>query len=220
MSGGGSNRFGIGTLPIQNVRMFSFFQPSESWVDRLLESHWESSRPYQEVGATLGEAPANYTLDHTRLRIGAGVGTFELVARALSKCRYFETGRTRLRPSEATVREGGVVCVVARHFGFYSLNPARIVRVLDEASHSPGYRRYGFVYGTLPEHSERGEERLPVELLPDGSVWYDLYSSARGSDVLVRLGYPALRLLQRRFARDSRWVVLRAVLKELHEPSG
>jgi uncharacterized protein (UPF0548 family) len=109
------------------------------------------------------------------------------------------------------VREDEAVCVLARHLGFYSLNPARIVRVLDEPGRYPGYRRYGYVYGTLPAHSERGEERFSVELLPDGSVWYDLYSFARGGDALVRLGYPVRRALQRRFARDSGRAMLRAV---------
>lgn len=163
---------------------------------------------YPEVGATLGEAPAGYTVDRTRLRLGQGVETFGRAARALSGWRHFETGWTRLLPEESPVREGGVVCVVARHLGFYSLNPARIIRVLDEQNH---YRRYGFVYGTLPSHSERGEERFSVEMLPDGSVWYDLYSFARGGDPLVRLGYPVRRLLQRRFARDSGRAMLRAV---------
>lgn len=67
------------------------------------------------------------------------------------------------------------------------------------------------MYGTLPAHSERGEERFSVELLPDGSVWYELYSFARGGGRLVRAGYPVRRLLQRRFARDSGRAMSRAV---------
>lgn len=172
-------------------------------MERLLEHERRRDLSYAGVGATLGEAPGGYTVDHSRLRLGVGRETFERAARALESWRQFETGWTRLVPARAPVREGAVVCVVARHLGFYSLNPARIVRVLDERGRYPAYQRYGFVYGTLPAHSERGEERFSVELLPDGSVWYDLHSFARGGSALVRLGYPLRRVLQRRFAHDS-----------------
>jgi uncharacterized protein (UPF0548 family) len=191
--------------------MFFVFQPAEGEAERLLARQRGLPLSYPEVGATLGEPPAGYTVDRTRIRLGEGRDTFDLAARALSEWRHFETGWTRLMPPDAPVREDEAVCVLARHLGFYSLNPARILRVLDESGRYSGYRRYGYVYGTLPAHSERGEERFSVELLPDGSVWYDLCSFARGGDVIVRLGYPVRRALQRRFARDSGRAMLLAV---------
>jgi hypothetical protein len=40
--------------------------------------------------------------------------------------------------------------------------------------------RYGFAYGTLPEHAEAGDERFAVELRPeDETVWYDIYAFSR-----------------------------------------
>lgn len=108
---------------------------------------------YPEVGATLGEAPAGYTVDRTRLRLGEGADAFEIAARALSKWRHCETGWTRLLSAETPVSEGVVVCIVARRLGYYSLSPARIIRVLDETSRYPGYCRCGFVYGTLTTHT-------------------------------------------------------------------
>lgn len=191
--------------------MFVLREPCKSDVESLLERQRELPFSYAEVGATLADPPAGYTVDRTRIRLGAGRETFECAARALAGWRQFETRWTRLLPAEAPVREGSAVCVLARHFGFYSLNPARIIQVLDERDYHPGYGRYGFVYGTLPAHSERGEERFSVELLPDGSVWYELYSFARGSSAIVRIGYPVRRLLQRRFARDSGRAISRAV---------
>jgi uncharacterized protein (UPF0548 family) len=191
--------------------VFTFGEPRTEDAELLLARQRELDFSYPEVGATLGEPPDGYTVDRTRLRLGKGPETFGIAAGALSEWRHFDTGWTRLLPPEAPVLEGEVVCVVARHLGLYSLNPARIVRVLDEWGRYPGYRRYGYVYGTLPAHSERGEERFSVEMLPDGSVWYDLLSFARGGSALVRLGYPVRRVLQRRFARDSGRAMLRAV---------
>lgn len=185
--------------------MFAFGEPSDDDLDLLLRRQREQPLSYAEAEATLAEAaPAGYSVDHGRMLLGEGRECFRRAAGALASWRMFETGWTRLFPEDATVAEGAMVCVLARHFGFYSVNPARIIRVLDEQ------RRYGFVYGTLPAHSERGEERFSVEITPDGAVYYDLYSFARGNSLPVRLGYPVRRLVQRRFSRDSRRAMLRA----------
>src|SRR5262249_20824062 len=65
-------------------------------------------------------------------------------------------------------------------------------------------QRYGFAYGTLPEHAESGEERFTVEWHEaDDAVWYDILAFSRPHQLLVRLGYPLARRLQKRFARDS-----------------
>lgn len=187
--------------------MFALEEPSDDELDLFLRRQRELPLSYGEAGATLTEAPDGYTVDRSRVRLGEGEKCFRSAAGALASWRMFDTGWTRIFPEGYAVDEGAVVCVVARHFGFYSVNPARIIRVLDEGT---DYRRYGFVYGTLPAHSERGEERFSVEITADGSVYYDLYSFARGNSLPVRLGYPVRRLVQRRFARDSRRAMLEA----------
>ena len=85
------------------------------------------------------------------------------------------------------------------------MSACRIVYVLVEP------RRFGFAYGTLPAHVERGEERFLVEWCADDSVWYDILAFSRPNHWLVRLGYPITRLLQKRFARDSMRVMQAAV---------
>jgi uncharacterized protein (UPF0548 family) len=44
----------------------------------------------------------------------------------------------------------------------------------------------------------------------DQSVWYDLFAFSRPS-ALARLGYPITRMLQKRFAHDSKLAMQRAV---------
>lgn len=59
---------------------------------------------------------------------------------------------------------------------------------------------------------EPSEERFTVEWnRVDGSVWYDLYAFSRPWHPLARLGYPLGRALQKRFARDSKHAMVRAV---------
>ena len=52
---------------------------------------------------------------------------------------------------------GSNVAILISHFGFWSLNAARIVYLLDEQG---PHETFGFAYGTLPEHGERGEQRF------------------------------------------------------------
>jgi uncharacterized protein (UPF0548 family) len=58
------------------------------------------------------------------------------------------------------IQPGETVAIVIRHFGFWSLNCCKIVYVIDEEG---PVRRFGFAYGTLPEHAEQGEGGFTVE---------------------------------------------------------
>jgi uncharacterized protein (UPF0548 family) len=111
--------------------------------------------------------------------------------------------------NDTPIEVGRTVAIMVRHFGFYSLNGARIVYTLDE----PG--RFGFAYGTLTEHGEIGEERFSVEYdAATGEVWYDLYAFSRPASMLAKLGYPLSRHLQKAFARDSKIAMLAAVANQ------
>ena len=65
-------------------------------------------------------------------------------------------------------------------------------------------QRFGFAYGTLPEHAECGEERFNVGWHEsDDAVWYDIPAFSRPQQLLPRWGYPFAHRPQKRFARDS-----------------
>jgi uncharacterized protein (UPF0548 family) len=62
----------------------------------------------------------------------------------------------------------------------------------------------------MPDHVETGEERFTIEWhKSDDTVWYDILAFSRPRHVLARMGYPFVRRLQRRFARDSAAQMLR-----------
>jgi uncharacterized protein (UPF0548 family) len=103
------------------------------------------------------------------------------------------------------IETGETVAILILHFGFYSLNPARIVYTMDEPN------RLGFAYGTLEDHGESGEERFMVERDANGDVFYDLMAFSRPNHLLAKLGYPVVRMLQKRFANDSKQAMFRAV---------
>ena len=58
---------------------------------------------------------------------------------------------------------------------------------------------------------ESGEERFTVAWHEDDAVWYDILAFSRPNHFLARLGYPLVRRLQKRFARDSAAAMKRAV---------
>jgi uncharacterized protein (UPF0548 family) len=190
--------------------MFFLKGPSSEGIRRSI--NWQKSLPfsYTEVGASReGVAPAGYVVDRYRVRLGEGPEAYSRAVEALRNWRQFDLGWVRLLPPDAPLEAGVTVGVLARHYGFWSLNPARIVYLVEETG---DVERFGFGYGTLPGHAERGEERFGVEWnREDGSVYYDVFAFSRPKHPLVWLGFPFARVLQRRFARDSKRAMIEAV---------
>ena len=184
-------------------------EPSESCVREFLSAQRGTPFSYPEVRASREGAPANYTVDHNRVRLGSGEETFVRAVEALQNWKMFDLGWVRaVAPGPPEM--GQTVGVLARHYGFWSLNACRVVYLIEDEKEG-NLRRYGFAYGTLPEHGERGEERFTIEWdREDGSVYYDIYAFSRPKHPLARVGYPASRLLQKRFARDSKKAMVRA----------
>jgi len=120
----------------------------------------------------------------------------------------FDISRIELCWPDTPIEAGNTVAVLVSHYGFRSLNACRIVYVLEEHGE---LEKFGFAYGTLPSHAERGEERFTVEYHEwDQSVWYDIFAFSRPGP-LARLAYPLARALQFRFARDSKAAMFKAV---------
>jgi uncharacterized protein (UPF0548 family) len=177
--------------------MFLIREPSEEDAARFVASQRDLPFTYAEVGATNATPPASYTIDHNRIQLGAGEATYHSAVDALKNWRHFDLGWVVITPRGVPVEVGATVAVKARAFGTWSLSATRVVYTIEEE------RRFGFAYGTLPDHVEKGEERFLVEWLPDDSVWYDILAFSRPRHPLVRLSAPLARRLQKQFACDS-----------------
>jgi uncharacterized protein (UPF0548 family) len=128
---------------------------------------------------------------------------------ALGRWDQFRLTWLEAWPTETPIQTGEVVAVLAHKFGLWWLNACRIVYVVDE----PGpIRRFGFAYGTLPDHAGTGEERFLVEWDPaSDEVWYDILAFSRPHQLLTRLGYPYMRRVQKRFGKASAAAMVSAV---------
>jgi uncharacterized protein (UPF0548 family) len=190
--------------------MFFLTKPSRERIQGVIDSWRTAPFNYAEVGQSLGPTPAGYAANHGRVRLGYGEATFNKAVEALRNWKMFDLGWVSLCRTGAEIEVGTTVAALARHFGFWSLHPARIVFLIDDDD--ARIRRSGFAYGALRGHGERGEETFIIEWRrADDSVWYDLRSFSRPGQLLTALGYPIARMLQKRFARESTQIMLKAV---------
>jgi uncharacterized protein (UPF0548 family) len=189
--------------------MFFLIKPSRERIQRFIDSQRQAPFNYAEVGASLGPLPSGYAVNHGRIRLGQGEAAFEQAVEALRNWKMFDLGWTSICWPDAPIEVGTTVAVLARHFGFWSLHPARIVCLIDD---DDGWKwKVGFAYGTLEAHGMQGEETFIIEWHHDDSVWYDLRSFSRPKQRLTKLGRSIARRLQKRFARESTQVMFRVV---------
>jgi uncharacterized protein (UPF0548 family) len=189
--------------------MLSLQKPPVESIRRFLAEQALLDFSYSAVGATATTPPDGYVVDRTRIKLGDGETVFRSARAALEQWEQFRLGWVEAWSPETPIRSGEVVAVMGFAVGLWWLNSCRIVYVVDE---SGPISRFGFAYGTLPGHVERGEERFMIEWnLEDNAVWFEILAFSRPNHFLARLGYPVVRLAQKRFGRDAAAAMLRAV---------
>lgn len=189
--------------------MLSLRKPSTESIRRFLSEQAKLDFTYSAVGATAGNPPAGYVVDHTRIELGSGESVFHSAKAALQGWEHFRLGWVEPWPPETPTQSGEVVAIMGWAIGVWWLNSCRITYVVDE----PGpITKFGFAYGTLPGHVESGEERFQIEWDRNtDKVWYDILTFSRPNHFLTRLGYPLVRRTQKRFGRDSAASMFRAI---------
>lgn len=186
--------------------MFLLRRPSLQQINNFISAQQHTDFSYRPLGLSPESPPSGYNVDHNRVELGTGAESFHAAVKAIQQWKMFDLDWMQLFSEKTPIETGSIVAIVVRHLGFWSMNACRIVYVIDEPE------RYGFAYGTLLDHAERGEERFMVEWRrEDDSVWYDLFTVSRPGPMAM-LGYPLARQLQKRFAQDSKKAMKRAVV--------
>jgi len=190
--------------------LFLLAKPSDEQIRNVIAAQRRAPFSYPFAGASREDVPpAGYKRDHNRVRLGAGQATFDRAVAAVQRWQMFNFPWMQLGWPDAAIAVGTTVALRAASFGLWTLSVCRIVYLIEEDGPT---RRYGFAYGTLPEHVARGEERFVIEWnRADDSVYYDILAFSQPNQILTRLGYPAMRIAQKRFARDSKRAMVHAV---------
>jgi uncharacterized protein (UPF0548 family) len=170
-----------------------FVRPSDSAAMKQMLESLESVEPtYSDIGATLaGRQPEGFHHDRFETVLGAGPQTFQRAVTGLKTWEAHRLPGLRVFPDGQEIRTGATVVLTLGTSFVAIAAPCRIVSVID------GQTRWGFAYGTLPGHPERGEEAFSVSISPDQTVRFEIEAFSRPGDPLVRLSGPIGRGMQR-----------------------
>jgi uncharacterized protein (UPF0548 family) len=208
--------------------VFSLARPDRQTVLALQQAAKTAPFTYPEPGMTKNfqSFSGRYTLDHHRYLLGSGEGQFEKAKAALLNWRQFELGWVSLtKPETIGIEEGSPVCLTVHLGPIWLLFGCRVVYTLDSERLEPGQAaplaRFGYAYGTLDGHPEKGEERFSVEWNRDNDqVWYEIVALSQPGDLLVTVAKPFARERQARFARDSGAAMQRICKAESPDKTG
>lgn len=199
--------------------MFYLRKPAPDFLAaRLLE--WRSAPLSYAHSGGIELPPAHgFITDAHEVFLGSGEAVFRKAGRALDVWTMFPewaevarasdagaAGSGLASPAPCTGAEGAfppsqapgqVVAMTVRICGLWWVNPCRILRRCD------GPRTHGFVYGTMPEHAECGEEQFATEWRTDDSVWYVIRAFSRPRHWMAWAAFPLARWWQCQFVRDS-----------------
>ncbi|MEM9821314.1 MAG: DUF1990 domain-containing protein [Bacteroidota bacterium] len=171
--------------------------PKKHVLDPFLDQQEQLSFSYQEVGQTRQSALQFYDNDHHHFSLGRGEGIWQKAKKALVNWQQFPPEWTNIYPGDAPLASNTNVLVLFKVLGIWWINSARIVYHFDEIN------RFGFAYGTLPNHIERGEEVFWVERDDQFNVSYQIKAFSRPAHPLVWMAYPMARFFQKRFCTQS-----------------
>jgi uncharacterized protein (UPF0548 family) len=154
---------------------------------RVLEVAATEQPTYDHVGSTLDPAawPGHDPFERSRI-VGHGPAAFEAAIDGLRAWACHRGVRARVHPAGAPLVVGTTVVVELPVGPVRVLVPNRIVAVIDDPT------RFGFAYGTLPGHEERGEEGFIIEIAPDGTVTATVRVDAIPGSRAARLMGPAV----------------------------
>jgi uncharacterized protein (UPF0548 family) len=179
-------------------------------MQRLVELLQNAQPTYSDLGATIaGGRPEGFHYDRYQTDLGHGREIFERAVEGLKAWESHHLPGVRVFPKGQEIRTGATVVVTLGTSLLALAAPCRIVSVVGDQTH------WGFAYGTLPGHPERGEEAFVVSIASDEMVRFEVVAFSRPDDALVRLSGPIGRAIQKGGTNGY----LRALRRVVDQPS-
>ena len=149
---------------------------------------------YAEVGETAGHLPSGYRHDRYHVDLGSHPDAFTRACEGLRRWEAHRRAGARVAPVDAPLEVGTTVAIAVDVSFATVIAPCRIVYVSDDL------QRFGYAYGTLRGHPERGEAAFHVVSSPEGTR-FEIVSFSRPVHPLARIGRPLGRRVQRAVTR-------------------
>ncbi len=190
---------------IISITFPSFKALEQFWVNQQL-THYN----YKEQFGTAQEKNIiGYNNDQYEIYLGEGEEVWKTAKQILDNWQQFPSSWTKIYSPQKGFATNDTVLVLFRLFGIWWKNAARVVYTIDEVN------RYGFAYGTLQQHVEKGEERFLIWRNEKGQVYYQIKAFSRPNYWYVKLGKPIARFFQKRFGASSTQLVKQLVYERL-----
>lgn len=193
--------------------MNPFIKPSQENLKLFLKNSRKLNFSYSEIGASQGDFPNGYDHDRNEIELGFGDEVWEAAKEAIRDWQMFPGDWANIFTSKTPIKKGETVSIYVRVFGTWWCNSCKIVYTFDEPN------RFGFAYGTLTNHFEQGEEIFMVEKDESGRVFYKIQAFSKPRFWLVKLGYPMARFFQKKFVRESKLNMKKAVSEKVEKSS-
>lgn len=162
-------------------------------LDALVHKAEAGEPTYPEVGATRAPTlPPGYRHDRYERVLGHSPDTLAVATAGLRAWAAHRGAGVQVEPVDAPLQVGTSVVLLLPLGLVRGVAACRVIYVIDEPD------RFGFAYGTLPGHPERGEEAFIVRRGGAGAVVFEITAFSRPAELLSRLGSPVARRIQTR----------------------
>jgi len=166
---------------------------AEELEARLVEAC--DARPtYEAIGSTHPDRPHGPAYVDSSRKVPTASGSMDRARHALRTWVAQQGLGAHIAPPDAPVTEGTTLLVVLPAGPIELVAPVRVMWVIDEPD------RFGFGYGTLPGHPERGEESF-VAQARDDEITLTVAVDAVPASWAARLAGPVGSAVQRRSVR-------------------
>ena len=182
--------------------MLTLHQPDESALAALVARDHDAPLSYTAGLLERVDSERGWFVDRHRAVVGYGAPDFELAKEALRQWTQFRMPWTVPAHPLATITVGATAGYSARAAGLWWSYCCQILETIEDTH--DGQQRFGFVYGTVRGHAERGEERFLVTHDPaTDEVTYQLFAMSRPGRWFTWCGVPIGRRTQAKFRRGS-----------------
>lgn len=173
--------------------LYRLRKPGGDELAALAAAQRDESLSYGPIGMSLrADAPPGFHTLQVRRDIGTGPERFAAARSAIVGWAGHRRAGAILGPERPELVVGADVAVAVPVWPLWVVAACRIVEVLDEPD------RFGFAYGTLPQHPESGEESfLVVRDQATDRVSLEVTAHSHPTARLAKLGGPVGRAFQR-----------------------
>lgn len=185
-----------------------------------LMSDWESRDCNHSFAGASANAPdlpeevtgGGFMITKTRRQVGNGPQDYKAAVDAVKQWAHLQLPSWNCTTTPA-MKVGTTICSATQTVVPWSVLPARVTYMNEGAANFEEGTGKRFAVGmcSLEGHQLAGEERFAVDMLPDGSVWYDVFLFSKPDTLLALVSLPVVKLMQLRYVNDSAAAVAKAV---------